>query len=78
MAALTHAQEYEAIRQAIQQFTTSNVDVASVNVDGMTITYSRAKLDWLQQRERELAKRLSQRNVRKRVIPDFSGGTNII
>ena len=78
MTALTHAAEYAAVREAIQQLTTLNTDgsrrdVVSFQVDGMSVTYSAAQLPQLQDRERELLKRLSIRNSRKRVTPDFSG-----
>jgi len=80
MAALTTAQEYQAIRLAIQQMTTlddngARRDAVSVSVDGMTVTYAAASLQWLQAREAELANRLCNRNRRKRVSPDFSYST---
>jgi len=71
--AVTTQQEYDLIRAAIQAFATG-ASVYSCNVDGISVTYHAAQSNWLQDRERELAKRLSQRNIRKRVTPDFSGG----
>ncbi len=72
MAALTTAAEYELVRAAIQAFATG-ASVYSCNVDGMSITYHSAQSVFLQDRERELAARLTQRNTRKRVAPDFTG-----
>ena len=72
MAAITTAQEYQAVREAIQTFNTTNASVATAVVDGIQVTYSASQLDWLQNRERELAKRLTVRNQRKRTTPDFS------
>lgn len=71
MAALTTAQEYQAIREAIQLFSTGRT-TASVTVDGMTITYMASQMADLQRREEVLLRRLSIRNVRKRTQPDFS------
>ncbi|MDD4861206.1 MAG: hypothetical protein PHH96_02215 [Smithellaceae bacterium] len=68
---LTTAQEYEAVRGAIQAFATGE-SVYSFSLGDMSITYHSAQAAWLQDREKELAKRLSQRNVRKRTVPDFS------
>mgnify|MGYP001585467525 CR=1 FL=1 len=78
MAALTHAQEYAAVREAIQILTTldstgARRDMASFNLGDMQVTYAASQLPWLQDRERELAKRLTVRNSRKRVTPDFTG-----
>jgi hypothetical protein len=78
MAALTTAQEYSAIREAIQQPTTLDTngnrrDAVSFVVDGMTVSYSVQTLPVLQAREKELARRLTIRNARKRVTPDFGG-----
>jgi hypothetical protein len=72
MAALTTQQEYDAIRLAIQAFATG-ASVYSASVDGMSVTYHSSQSVWLQDRERELAARLTVRNVRKRVAPDFTG-----
>ena len=74
MAALTHAQEYAAVREAIQTLTTTGQSVASFSVNGLSVTYSVSQLTWLEAREKELARRLSIRNVRKRTQADFSGG----
>lgn len=78
MAALTTAQEYAAVREAIQRLTTLDTsgkrrDIISFTVEGMVVNYASNQLPWLQDREKELARRLSIRNVRKRVTPDFSG-----
>lgn len=83
MAALTHAQEYSAVREAIQLLTTldgngARRDMVSFSVDGMTVSYSSAQLQWLQEREKELARRLTQRNVRKRVTPDYTGSVDYL
>jgi hypothetical protein len=72
MAALTIAQEYAAVREAIQALTTTGQSVVSFTVDGMTVTYNSNQLQWLQQREIELARRITARNARKRTTPDFS------
>lgn len=77
--ALTTAQEYAAVREALQQLTTlasdgTRRDIASISVDGISVSYSASQLQWLQEREKELARRLSVRNVRKRTISDFSSG----
>jgi hypothetical protein len=71
MALLTPAQEYNAIREALQLFSQGQ-SKASVTVDGMSITYQSAQADFLQRRERELARQLTIRNVRKRTRPDFT------
>jgi len=83
MAAISTALEYAAVREAIQQLTTLDAsgnrrDIVNFTLDGMTVTYAASQIDWLQQRERELAKRLTIRNVRKRVTPDFSGDVNYL
>jgi hypothetical protein len=77
MAALTTSQEYQAVREAIQQMTTldengARRDAVSIAIDGVSVTYAAAQLQWLQAREAELANRLCNRNRRKRVSPDFS------
>jgi hypothetical protein len=77
MAALTTAQEYQAVREAIQQMTTLDADgkrrdMVSLSVDGVSVTYAASQLQWLQAREVELANRTCNRNRRKRVSPDFS------
>lgn len=69
--ALSTAQEYTAIREALQIFSTGK-STASVSIDGMTVTYQSTQAAFLQQREMELARRLSIRNVRKRTRPDFT------
>jgi hypothetical protein len=77
MPALTTAQEYQAIREAIQQLTTLDAsgarrDFVSVTIGPMSTTYAASQIQWLQAREIELARRLSIRNVRKRTEVDFS------
>ena len=77
MAALTTAQEYAAVREAIQLLTSldgsgNRRDMVSISVaDGMTVSYSTAQLLQLQDRERDLLRRLTIRNVRKRTQCDF-------
>lgn len=83
MTALSHAAEYAAVREAIQLLTTldgsgNRRDVANFTLGSLTVTYQASQLPWLQDRERELAKRLTQRNVRKRVTPDFSESTDYL
>lgn len=77
MAVLTTAQEYQAIREAIQLLTT--LDTAgerrghvSVSVGDMAFSYSASQLPELQKREVELANRMCNLNRRKRTSPDFS------
>ena len=72
MAALTNAQEYAAVREAIQTLTGTGASKVSVSVDGISVTYNASQLTQLAAREIELARRLSQRNIRKRTQPDFS------
>ena len=73
MAALTTAQEYAAVREALQAFTTGTAQtVYSVQLDGMTVTYHSGQMQFLQDREKELARRLTTRNNRKRTTPDFT------
>jgi hypothetical protein len=72
MAALTTAQEYQAVREAIQTLTTTGQAAVSLSIGDMSVTYSASQLPWLQDRERELANRICTRNRRKRVLPDFS------
>lgn len=69
--ALSTAQEYQAIREALQIFSTGK-STASVSIDGITVTYQATQADFLMRRELDLARRLSIRNVRKRTRPDFS------
>jgi uncharacterized alkaline shock family protein YloU len=72
MAALTHAQEYQAVREAIQTLTGTGASKVSVSVDGISVTYNASQMTQLAAREIELKRRLSQRNIRKRTIGDFS------
>lgn len=70
MSVLTTVQEYRAVRQAIQLFSQGRTR-ASFVIDGVSVTYQQGQMEFLERRERELAKRLSMRNVRKRTFPDF-------
>lgn len=77
MAVLTTAQEYQAVREAIQQLSTLGTDgkrrdTVSFSVDGMSVSYAASQLQWLQAREVELANRICNANRRKRTSPDFS------
>ena len=72
--ALTTAQEYAAVREAIQLLTTTGQSIVGFNVDGLNVQYSANQLPWLQEREEVLAKRMTVRNHRKRTTPDFSFG----
>ena len=72
MAALTHAQEYAAVREAIQQLTTTGKARVSFSVDGLSVSYNASQLPWLQAREEVLANRICNANRRKRTSPDFS------
>ena len=77
MALLTTAQEYAAVREAIQALTTLDAeggrrDIVNLNVDGMNVSYSAAQLPQLEAREEVLANRMCNRNRRKRTSPDFS------
>lgn len=67
MALLTTAQELAQVREAIQGLQTG---VDSFQVDG--ISFKATNLHQLLQRERELLRRVSIKQVRKRTRPDFS------
>jgi len=71
MAVLTTAQEYQAVREAIQTLTATGKSVVSVSVDGISTTYAATQMTALQDREAELARRLTVRNTRKRTVPEF-------
>lgn len=77
MSVLTTAQEYQVVREAIQSLSPNAAGaqraIVSFSIGDMQVTYQAGQLQWLQERERELAKRLTQRNSRKRVTPDFAG-----
>jgi|GEM_PF-2770777 len=73
LAALTTAQEYEAVRTAIQTLTTTGQSIVSFSIGDMQVSYSQSQLPWLEKREVELARRLNQRNIRKRTVSDFGG-----
>jgi hypothetical protein len=72
MALLTVAQEYQAVREAIQTLTTTGENIVNITVDGMTVQYAANQMEWLQDRENELANKICTRNRRKRTTPDFS------
>jgi hypothetical protein len=71
MALLTTEQEYRAVRTALQLFSQGRAR-ASFVIDGVSVTYQPGQMEFLERRERELAARLSRRNVRKRTQPDYS------
>ena len=72
MATLTTAQEYAAVRAAIQELTTTGTLTTMRSVDGMSESFSAtSQLALLQAREIELARRLTVRNTRKRTVPEF-------
>lgn len=68
MTAKSMLQELDDLRTAIQSLISSGA--ATVTIDG--VNYSRVSIAQYQQREAELLRRLSIRNVRKRTIPDYS------
>jgi hypothetical protein len=70
--ALTVQQEYTAVREAIQTLTSTGQSVVSLNVDGVSVSYSASQLPELTKREEVLANRICNRNRRKRTSPDFS------
>jgi len=72
MAAITTAAEYQIVREAIQTLTAGSTRVANFTVDGISYSYAVDQLPQLRERERELARRLCTRNLRKRTTPDFS------
>ena len=73
MPLLTTSEEYEQVRGVIQALMTAGTaTVTMANVDGLMVQYSQSQLPMLQAREETLAKRLTVRNHRKRVTPDFS------
>jgi len=76
MAAISTAAEYAAVREAIQQLTTLDSsgkrrDMANFTLGDMSVTYYASQLSMLQDREIELARRLSIRNIRKRTLSSF-------
>jgi hypothetical protein len=72
MALLTTAQEYQAVREAIQLLTTTGKSIVDVSIGDTRISYQSSQLSLLQAREVELANRICTRNRRKRTTPDFS------
>ena len=76
MAADSIAVEYANVREAIQAFiaaTAAGQPLSSYTLGDLSVTYYSNQMDWLQEREIELARRISQRNIRKRTRPDFTG-----
>ena len=71
MPAMTTRQEYDAVREGIQKIL-GGEQIVMVMIDGLQVTYKRDQLESLQNREKELARRLTIRNVRKRTRPDFT------
>ena len=78
MAVLTTAEELAQVREALQALTTDSEAVVSFNVDGVQVSYNNSHMTQLQDREKELIKRLTIRNVRKRVTPNFSGSRDYL
>ena len=72
MAVLTLLEEYAAVREALQTFATGE-SIYNYTLGDLTVTYHSDQKDFLQKREIELARRLTQRNIRKRTRPDFTG-----
>ncbi len=73
MAALTTAQEYESVREAVQELTATGSSLVSITIGGMTRQYAQNQLPMLERREKELLRRLTIRNARKRTTADFTG-----
>lgn len=71
MAVLTTAQEYAVVREALQTFA-SGESVYNYTLGDLSVSYYADQKDWLQKREIELARRLTQRNIRKRTCPDHT------
>ena len=74
---MTTVQEYAAVQTAIQTLTTTGQSVVLFSIGDIQVSYSQSQLPWLEKREETLAKRLNQRNVRKRTFSDFSGGSEV-
>ena len=71
MAALTTAQKYAAVREALDAFATGAA-VHTYTLGDISVTYYANQSAYLAEREKELARQLTQRNIRKRTRPDFS------
>lgn len=71
MADPTTREMWSAVRLALAAFAAGD-SIYSFNLGDLQITYNSTQKEWLQDREKELAKQLSIRNVRKRTFPDFS------
>ena len=73
MTALSTAAEYDLVRTAIQALYTTGVLPPNFTLGDMTISDNvPAQIAQLEKREETLARRLNQRNVRKRTSPDFT------
>ena len=72
MAALTTAQEYDVVREAIQTLTATGQQTVSFTLGAMSKTYNASQMPQLIAREAELARRLGQRNLRKRTLGDYT------
>lgn len=72
---MTIAQELELIREVIRNLelglSEGNAPIASYTIDGVSVSYSAAQLPFLREREKELAKRLLMREIRKRTYPQW-------
>ena len=71
MAALSTSAELAALQEALQAFGAGQV-AHTVTVGDMSLTYTAAQEKWMMDREKELLRRLTIRNVRKRTFPDFT------
>jgi len=71
MPLLTTRQEYDAVREALQLFSQGQ-SIAMISQGDMQITYHANQMPQLQMREKELLRRLSITNSRKRTRPDFT------
>jgi len=73
MAALTTAAEYDLVRTAIQSLYSTGALPPNFSLGDMTISDNvSVQIAMLEKREETLARRLNQRNVRKRTSPDFT------
>lgn len=65
---MTTAEELAMVRSAIHELENGKM-VVSYSIDGVSVQYSVAQLPFLVEREKELARRLMMREVRKRTYP---------
>ena len=73
MAALTIAAEYDLVRTAIQSIYSTGALPPNFSLGDMTISDNvSVQIAMLEKREETLARRLNQRNVRKRTSPNFT------